>query len=160
MKIIHIPFIFCLILAEMSFRPLFTEEPRVSSCKASLSSGEPWTASQLLPPADLAATIKDSLAKKPIIFCVGPGAVIKDSRNIGPAKDTANLNKFKQQLGQLPKDTYIVIYCGCCPFDHCPNVRPAFTLLNSMGFTHHKLLDLEHNIKTDWINKGYPVNPN
>ncbi|HEY4149447.1 MAG TPA: rhodanese-like domain-containing protein, partial [Chitinophagaceae bacterium] len=79
------------------------------------------------------------------------------SIDIGPARDKDNLDKLKKQLLALPKDADIIIYCGCCPFEHCPNVRPAFSLLNEMQFTHHKLLNLEHNIKIDWISKGYPV---
>jgi hypothetical protein len=60
-------------------------------------------------------------------------------------------------LEKLPKDASIVVYCGCCPYRSCPNVRPAFNLLNSMGFKNHKLLDLPQNIKVDWIDHGYPV---
>jgi thiosulfate/3-mercaptopyruvate sulfurtransferase len=118
---------------------------------------EPWTEDQLLAPADLAKIISDPHAKQPVIFSVGPGAVIKGSIDIGPARDKENLDKLKKQLLALPKDADIIIYCGCCPFEHCPNVRPAFSLLNEMQFTHHKLLNLEHNIKVDWISKGYPV---
>ena len=55
------------------------------------------------------------------------------------------------------KKRNIVIYCGCCPFKDCPNIRPAFSLLNSMKFTNHKLLNLPLNLKTDWINHGYPM---
>jgi thiosulfate/3-mercaptopyruvate sulfurtransferase len=117
---------------------------------------EPWTASQLLAPADLAATISDPKAKKPVIICVGPGALIKGSLDMGPAKEKENLEKLKGVLSKLPKNADIVIYCGCCPFEHCPNIRPAFTLLNEMKFTNPHLLDLEHNIKTDWVAKGYP----
>jgi hypothetical protein len=36
-------------------------------------------------------------------------------------------------------------------------VRPAFKLLNDLQFTNAKLLDLSHNLKADWIDKGYPV---
>ena len=43
------------------------------------------------------------------------------------------------------------------PYKNCPNVRPAFTLLNEMKFTNHKLLDLPANLKVDWIDKGYPM---
>jgi hypothetical protein len=118
---------------------------------------EPWKSSQLMAPGDLAKMITDQNVKQPIIFCIGPGAIIKGSIDIGLAKDSANLAKFKQQLARIPKDADIVIYCGCCPFEHCPNIRPAFSLLNQMKFTRHKLLNLEHNIKIDWINKGYPV---
>ncbi len=118
---------------------------------------EPWTSSQLLAPADLAKTINDPKAKQPLIFSVGPGALIKGSIDMGPAKDKENLNKFKEALGKLARDANIVIYCGCCPFEHCPNIRPAFSLLNEMHFINQKLLNIEHNIKTDWVNKGYPA---
>ena len=120
---------------------------------------EPWTPTQLESPEELANIIKDPKAKQPIIFCIGPGAVIKGSIDIGPARDSQNLAKFKQQLTHLPKDAEIIIYCGCCPFEHYPNIRPAFALLNQMAFTRQKLLNIEHNVKIDWINKGYPVMP-
>jgi hypothetical protein len=120
---------------------------------------EPWTLQQLLAPADLAKTISDPKAKEPIIFSIGPGAIIKGSINIGPAKERENLEEFKKQLKHLPKDANIVIYCGCCPFDHCPNIRPAFSLMNEMKFKNHKLLNLQHNVKVDWIDKGYPTIP-
>jgi thiosulfate/3-mercaptopyruvate sulfurtransferase len=120
---------------------------------------EPWTEKQLLAPADLAAVITNPNAKKPIIFCVGPGALIKGSIYTGPAHEKENLEKLKQQLNSLPRDADIVIYCGCCPFEHCPNIRPAFILLNEMKFSNPRLLNLEHNIKTDWVAKGYPSVP-
>ncbi len=72
-------------------------------------------------------------------------------------KDSINLLKWKNELQKLPRNTDIVIYCGCCPFEHCPNIRPAFKLLNDMGFTNQKLLNLSHNLKADWIDKGYPI---
>ena len=68
-----------------------------------------------------------------------------------------NLKKLKDYLGTLKHDANIVIYCGCCPFDRCPNIRPAFTLLNTMGFKNHKLLNIRQNVKTDWIDRGYPM---
>jgi thiosulfate/3-mercaptopyruvate sulfurtransferase len=119
-------------------------------------SPEPWTEKQLMAPADLASVISNPNAKKPIIFSVGPGAMIRGSKDIGPVHQKENLDKFKQALTLLPPDTEIVVYCGCCPFEHCPNIRPAFSLLNEMKFTRAHLLNLEHNIKIDWIAKGYP----
>ena len=119
-------------------------------------SPEPWTTGQLIAPADLAAVLNDPKQKKPIIICVGPGALIRGSMDMGPAKEKENLEKLKRELNKLPRDANVVIYCGCCPFDHCPNIRPAFTLLNEMKFTNARLLNLEHNLKTDWIAKGYP----
>ena len=138
----------CFLLTGSGFKPA-----------ESLKEDEPWKTAQLLAPSDLAQMMSDQNQKQPLVFCVGPGAIIKGSIDMGPAKDSANLAKLSQRLNHLPRDTRIVIYCGCCPFVHCPNIRPAFTLLNNMKFTNQKLLNLEHNIKTDWINKGYPVAP-
>jgi thiosulfate/3-mercaptopyruvate sulfurtransferase len=123
----------------------------------SLKQTEPWKPDQLMPPADLAAILNNPTAMKPLIISIGPDALLKGSIDIGPANNKANLDKLKQFLTKEKKDRSIVIYCGCCPFEHCPNIRPAFILLNEMKFTNHKLLALQHNIKIDWINKGYPT---
>ncbi|MGN6530439.1 MAG: rhodanese-like domain-containing protein [Ginsengibacter sp.] len=114
-----------------------------------------WTADQLIEPSVLAKTI-ESNKDLPLIYCVGPGVVIPHSIDIGMSDDEKNLAKFKDSLSKLPRNSNIVIYCGCCPFDHCPNVRPAIALLQQMKFTNYHLLNLPHNIKTDWIAKGYP----
>jgi len=115
-----------------------------------------WTNDQLLQPSELATALKDNKDIS-VIFSIGPGAIIPHSRDMGMIKEEDNMKKFKQELESLPKDTSIVIYCGCCPYEHCPNVRPAIELLKEMKFTNYKLLDLPHNIKIDWINKGYPT---
>jgi len=115
-----------------------------------------WTNDQLLRPSELATALKDNKDIS-VIFSIGPGAIIPHSRDMGMIKEEDNMKKFKQELESLPKDTSIVIYCGCCPYEHCPNVRPAIELLKEMKFTNFKLLDLPHNIKIDWINKGYPT---
>jgi hypothetical protein len=118
---------------------------------------ENWTADQLTEPATLAQSIREN-KNVPVIFCVGPGAIIPNSINAGPASDAENLQKLKESLEKLPRDTDLVIYCGCCPFEHCPNVRPAIALLQEMKFSNYHLLNIPHNIKTDWIAKGYPQN--
>ncbi|MBN8825648.1 MULTISPECIES: rhodanese-like domain-containing protein [unclassified Spirosoma] len=118
---------------------------------------EPWQPAQLLEPADLAATINTPDAKQPLIISIGPAATIKTSVGVGPAGEAENLAKLEKLLSKESKNRAIVIYCGCCPFKNCPNVRPAFTKLNEMGFKNHKLLNIAKNLKTDWIDKGYPV---
>ena len=115
-----------------------------------------WTSDDLLEPSDLSSTIKSN-KNVPVIFSIGPGAIIPHSRDIGMLKETENMQKFKDQLSTLAKDSSIVIYCGCCPFEHCPNVRPAIQLMKDLNFTNYKLLNLPHNIKIDWINKGFPT---
>ena len=124
----------------------------------SQNNAEQWKPEQLIAPADLAIIINNPDAPQPLIISVGPSGLIKDAVNIGPAGDKGNLKKLKELLSKEKKDREIVIYCGCCPFKNCPNIRPAFSLLNSMKFTNHKLLNLPSNLKADWINHGYPMN--
>lgn len=114
-----------------------------------------WTKDQLTEPAALAATI-ESGKDIPAIYCVGPGVVIPHSIDIGMTSEKENLQKFKEAIDKLPRNSNIVIYCGCCPFAKCPNVRPAIAALNELKFTNFHLLNLPDNIKMDWISKGYP----
>src|SRR6266568_1823962 len=93
-----------------------------------------WKESDLIQPETLAARLSDASAAKPSIFYVGfpvlyhsahiPGAVLA-----GPASKAEGLEALKQTVAKLPRTSEIVIYCGCCPFDRCPNVRPAYTEL-------------------------------
>ncbi|HSN08824.1 MAG TPA: hypothetical protein VLS85_07290 [Hanamia sp.] len=124
-------------------------------CKAQQSNPENWTSDQLIEPSALAQTLQSN-KNIPLIYCVGPGVVIPHSIDIGMTGDKNNLQKFRESLSKVPRSANIVIYCGCCPFEHCPNVRPAIGLLKEMKFTNYHLLNLPHNIKTDWIAKGYP----
>jgi hypothetical protein len=115
-----------------------------------------WTEKQLVEPSELANTI---ITEKdvPVIVSVGPGTTIPNSINVGMVNTKQGLDKLKTQLDSVSRDKKIVIYCGCCPFEHCPNVRPAIDVLKEMKFTNYYLLDLPNNIKKDWIDKGYPV---
>ena len=117
---------------------------------------ENWTSDQLIQPADLAKVLEAG-KDLPVIFSVGPGAYIPHSVNIGMVKDKDKLDKLKTELKSIAKDRKIVVYCGCCPFANCPNVRPAIKALKDMKFTNYFLLNIPKNIKTDWIDKGYPV---
>jgi thiosulfate/3-mercaptopyruvate sulfurtransferase len=129
----------------------------ICSTKANAQSRINWTNDQLLEPSELAAVLKTNKTL-PVIFSVGPGATIPGSKDIGMVKDAENLQKLKDSLANLPKESEIIIYCGCCPFERCPNARPAIQVLKDMNFTNYKLLNLPHNIKIDWIDKGYPSN--
>jgi hypothetical protein len=128
-----------------------------SISRALPQSDEPWTDKQLKDPALLAAAITDAKAPRPVIFNIGPVQQIKGAIAIGPASKPGNLEKLKQQLAKLPKDTEVIIYCGCCPFRRCPNVRPAFELLQKTKFKNAKLLNLPTSLNDDWISKGYPM---
>jgi rhodanese-related sulfurtransferase len=116
----------------------------------------PWTDMELLEPSALAATIKKGTAK-PVILNIGVVEDIPGARHIGAASKEENITKLKEAVAKSPKNTEVIIYCGCCPFTRCPNAKPAFNTLKAMGFTNVKLLNLSTNLKTDWIAKGYPV---
>ena len=112
-------------------------------------------------PADLAATLRSGLAK-PLIRQVGSHVLfaeahIPGSEYAGPAGQDAGLQTLKGRLASVSKDTPIVLYCGCCPWDRCPNIAAAYNLLHSEAFTHLKALYIADNFGADWVNKGYPV---
>ncbi|MGH9344724.1 MAG: rhodanese-like domain-containing protein [Terriglobia bacterium] len=121
---------------------------------------DPWPQSQLMAPQTLAEELAGK-GKKPLIVCVGvpslyqsahiPGAQIE-----GPASEAAGLAKLKQWARRTPKSRRVVIYCGCCPFNVCPNIRPAYEALRKAGFTNIRVLALRSNFLTDWMDKGYP----
>ena len=120
----------------------------------------PWTRSDLIAPADLAKSL--SGPDRPTIVYVGfkalyhpghiPGATFH-----GPASQPEGLDDLKRFAAPLSREALLVIYCGCCPFEHCPNVTPAFTALRAMGFTKVRILDLPTNFATDWVDKAYSV---
>jgi thiosulfate/3-mercaptopyruvate sulfurtransferase len=122
-----------------------------------LISQEPWTNKELMEPALLSNIISDPKAEKPYIFNIGPLANIKGAVQIGSTTDKKNLEKLKQALTKIPKDKFVVLYCGCCPFRNCPNIRPAFSLLKEMKFTRPRLLNLPQNLKVNWTDYGYPM---
>lgn len=124
--------------------------------KSNAQNPENWTSKQLIQPSELAKTITGN-KDVPVIISVGPGALIANSFDAGMASTKDGISQLKTKLNTLPKDQKIVIYCGCCPFEHCPNVRPAIDALKQMNFTNFYLLNLTHNIKKDWIDQGYPV---
>ena len=115
----------------------------------------------LIQPKDLAAELASAQAK-PAIFQVGPNVLyrskhIPGSLYAGPGSKSEGLELLKAAVAKLPRDGELVIYCGCCPWDRCPNIKPAMELLKQMGFTRVKAMYSETNFKTDWIDKGYPV---
>ncbi|WP_439555676.1 rhodanese-like domain-containing protein [Dyadobacter sp.] len=119
---------------------------------------EPWTAAELKSAEDLAKQINNPSAAQPVIINVGPQAVIKGSLDAGAAHEHGNIDQLKSILAKQDKNREVVLYCGCCPFEKCPNIRPAFAALKDQNFTKPRLLDIPKNIKTNWIDKGYPVN--
>ncbi len=118
--------------------------------------------SNLISPEDLLKVIQAPKGEKPLILNVGPWllfrqAHIPDAEYIGPGSDAQALQQLRTRVKSLPRKKAIVLYCGCCPWNHCPNVLPAFKELSGMGFSNVKVLYIADNIGTDWVYKGYPT---
>jgi len=121
-----------------------------------------WKPSELIRPEELISTIRDKGPNKPLIIFAGfmgiyraghiPGAVFG-----GPASSAAGLETLKGAVAKVPKDREIVVYCACCPWQACPNVRPAFKTLHQLGYKQVKGLLIPSNLELDWVNKGYPL---
>jgi len=113
----------------------------------------------LIQPGELAARLP---SKAPVMFHVGPAVLyrshhIPGSIYVGMGASPSGIAALKDAAANLPRDREIVIYCGCCPWDHCPNIRPTFAVLKEMGFTKVKAMFSETSFKSDWIDHGYPV---
>lgn len=124
------------------------------------AASNPWTPADLMSPEVLAQTLKDG--KTPMILYVGfpvlyRGAHIPTAVLAGPVSKPEGVEALKAALNGVPLDRQIVVYCGCCPWDKCPNIRPAFKLIRELGYKDAKLVTIPTNLHTDWVEKGFPV---
>jgi thiosulfate/3-mercaptopyruvate sulfurtransferase len=116
----------------------------------------------LLQPAELAATLNRAAAPQPLILQVGfrklfLQAHIPQSEYLGPASEEAGLAQLRTRVAKLSKDNVIILYCGCCPWSHCPNIAAAYEALHALHFTQVKVLYIADNFGDNWVNQGYPV---
>ena len=115
----------------------------------------------LIQPKEMAAALGE---KGPAVFYVGPNVLFR-SKHIpgsvfaGPGNMEKGIELLRASVDKLPRTREIAIYCGCCPWDVCPNIKPAVEALHAMGFTKVKALYLHTNFKTDWIDQNLPVEP-
>ena len=126
-----------------------------------LPTGDAIPHSQLLTPAELSKFLQ-SASSKPLVLQVGPHTLyaqahIAGSEYIGATSSDEGKQKLRERLKSLPKNSAIVLYCGCCPWNRCPNVHLAYQLLHSLRFTNVKVLYIADNFGTDWVSKGYPI---
>jgi rhodanese-related sulfurtransferase len=121
-----------------------------------------WQRSEMIQPQELIIRVRDNGPSKPLIVFTGfaqvyraghiPGAVFG-----GPASIAAGLETLKRAVEKIPKNREIVLYCGCCPWTACPNVRPAIDLLHQLGYRQVKALVIPSNLEADWVAQGYPL---
>jgi thiosulfate/3-mercaptopyruvate sulfurtransferase len=110
-------------------------------------------------PKDLAAQLPDHA---PAILYVGPNVLYR-SKHIpgsvfaGPGNTAQGIELLKAAAAKLPHDREVVLYCGCCPWDRCPNLKPAVEALHGMGFANVKVVYMATGFKADWIDANLPV---
>jgi thiosulfate/3-mercaptopyruvate sulfurtransferase len=116
---------------------------------------------RLMQPAELAGMLQTA-GQKPLILQVGSHVLfaeahIPGAEYAGPGGQEAGLQVLRDRVRNVSRDQFIVIYCGCCPWVKCPNIKPAYRALQTLGFTAIKVLYISDNFGTDWAAKGYPI---
>ncbi len=118
--------------------------------------------SDLLQPDELNRILSAQGGEKPLVLQVGSlmmfrEAHIQGAEYAGVASQAVGLQQLQKRVSPLAHNAFIVLYCGCCPWNRCPNIGPAYKLLHDFGFTHVKVLYIASNFGADWVDKGFPV---
>ena len=117
--------------------------------------------SNTIQPDELARQLADTSAAHPVLLHVGfeplyRSGHIPNSSYVGPGSKPEGLAAMKAALASVPANQPVVLYCGCCPWTDCPNVRPAFAAAVESGHSNVKVLFVEKTLEKDWIDRGFP----
>jgi hypothetical protein len=154
-------------LSTMAVLAVLLYSPSQSPAQFSGNAAPPESAlsipnAQLLQPEELNRLLHAKGEEKPLVLQVGSHVLFAESHiqgaeYAGPGSQPAGLNLLQQRVSFLSKKSFIVLYCGCCPWNRCPNLGPAYWQLHNLGFTRVKVLYLADNFGAGWASKGYPV---
>ena len=130
------------------------------SSRLVLADSDPWTKEQTVQAADLAKEMENAQTAATVVF-VGfrrlyASGHIKGAQYHGTAGNEEGRKELTAWATSLPRTTNLVIYCGCCPMERCPNIRPAFKALQDLGFKNLRVLLLPTDFATDWAGQGLP----
>jgi rhodanese-related sulfurtransferase len=137
----------------------------LSSLVGVLFAADPWTADDVIKPEQAAALVTAADPAGPLIIMVGIpsdylGAHISGSRFAGPGSSPEGIDALRKAVAGQPRSRQIILYCGCGTWDKDPNIRPAFSALRDAGFRNVKVIMIPSDLKTDWMDKGYPTDKN
>lgn len=115
----------------------------------------------LIQPKELAGALAGPAEQRPVVLQVGFRVLyrsghIAGSRYIGPASKPEGLQALRDAVRKLPRSKPLVLYCGCCPWADCPNMRAAYAAMGSAGRT-VRILYIAKNLQTNWIDAGLPT---
>ena len=136
-------------------------EPIPGASQGKPTEPSPIPAADLINTQDLVKILQSPKGERPLLIYVGfrfpyTQAHLPASEYYGPAANEAAVQQLRKRVEGLARNRFIVIYCGCCPWSRCPNVKPAYEALRNLGFTNLEVLYIPNNLGTDWVNKGYP----
>ncbi len=136
--------------------------PNQDVVNQSVKPNDPWNANQVITIKQFVKELKNKKVPEPVILQVGfnmfynqghiPGSIY-----VGAAERDKGIHLIKSELKKVKKNKNIVLYCGCCPWSDCPNIRPAFKVVKELGYKNAKVLYIPDNFVKDWAKKGYPV---
>lgn len=121
-----------------------------------------WKDARQISPAELAEKLSGPAAGRPVVLQIGfevlyQGAHIPGAIFAGPASTVEGAARLRAEAARIARDKEVVIYCGCCPWEKCPNVHPAYDELRKMGFSKLVVLLIPQDFAHDWIGAGFPV---
>ena len=162
---IYLTAVFCLLFSVSIFAQADAVKQlkqEINEKNKSITAGDPWTIENVITVDELTSLLKKQGSKEVYIFQVGYNSLysqghIKGALYAGPASKEEGLLKLESSIKDLPRNKEIILYCGCCNWIDCPNIRPAFETAHKMGFKNVKVLYLPDNFTVDWMNKGLPV---
>ncbi len=99
---------------------------------------DPWQAVNLFKPEDLARSLTATNSEKPLLLFVGyslpyQGGHIPGSKFIGQASKPEGIQALIGEVQDQPRERQIVLYCGCCPWDKCPDICRDFEPYGAWG---------------------------
>jgi hypothetical protein len=121
----------------------------IATMKGDETVSDPWSKFELIEPADFVKWLNGE--QKPLHTICVTFPVLYRQKHIphaqlaGPTNKPEGIAAFRNAVQELPRNSDIVIYCGCCPIKSCPNIRPAYRVLKELGFEHLGVLDLPTN---------------
>jgi len=139
------------------------DPPATGPSAASLAVTAPeWKDARQISPAELEKRLSGPKAQRPIVLQVGfkvlyDGGHIPGALFAGPASTADGAARLKAEAAEIARDKEVVIYCGCCPWEKCPNVHPAYDELRKMGFSRVVVLLIPQDFAHDWIGQNFPV---
>ena len=157
------PFVFLLLVASTIIAGALLFHARsLRPASYAAQSREPCSHDEVVTPEELVKELSNPGSQRPAVVCAGveflyEGAHVPGALYLGPGREPKGIEDLTRWAHGVPRDKEVALYCGCCPWTQCPNIRPAYRALHALGFQHLKVVEIDQDFAHDWVAKGYPV---